>query len=89
MVFVLYCYHSRNVVPPQLAKLILPSRTRVLIVIKNSISSGFPINWLRNLGILLVQTSHYLVTDMDMWPARARNAEILMDSQSVRGADLH
>ena len=70
MIFVLYCYLQPNIVPPELEELVLPSRTRVLIVINNSIMTGFPINFLRNLGILLVETSHYLVSDMDMWPAR-------------------
>lgn len=71
MVFVLYCYIPRDrSLPFALTNLTLPSRVRVLIVPKQTSATGFPINKLRNLGILLVETSHYLVTDMDMWPAR-------------------
>lgn len=73
MVFVLYCYRQQGIVPQQLDDLVLPSRTRVLIVVKTSLVSEFPINFLRNLGILLVETSHYLVSDMDMWPARCHS----------------
>ena len=72
MVFVLLLFSVNNgYVPPQLAQLQLASRVRVLMVYESSIAIGFPINRLRNLGIALVETSHYLVTDMDMWPTRA------------------
>ena len=30
----------------------------------------FPVNLLRNIGIRHVVTSHFLVLDMDVWPAR-------------------
>lgn len=30
----------------------------------------FPINKLRNLGIRSTHTTHYMVIDMDVWPAR-------------------
>ena len=32
-------------------------------------SIDFPINKLRNLGIKSTHTTHYLVIDMDVWPA--------------------
>lgn len=32
-------------------------------------SIDFPINKLRNLGIRSSHTTHYLVLDMDVWPA--------------------
>lgn len=32
-------------------------------------SIDFPINKLRNLGIRSTHTTHYLVLDMDVWPA--------------------
>ena len=31
--------------------------------------SGYPINWMRNVGIRCVATSHYLVVDVDFWPS--------------------
>ena len=31
--------------------------------------SHFPVNKMRNLGIANVQTSHFIVTDMDLWPS--------------------
>lgn len=31
----------------------------------------YPINMLRNLAIEAVKTSHFWLTDMDMWPSRS------------------
>ena len=33
-------------------------------------SAQYPINTLRNVAIQGVQTSHFWLTDMDMWPSR-------------------
>lgn len=30
-------------------------------------AKDFPVNLLRNVGIRMIQTSHFLVLDMDMW----------------------
>lgn len=30
---------------------------------------AYPINWLRNQGILCVKTTHYFVVDVDFWPS--------------------
>ena len=43
-------------------------RIQVVVVTANS-ESLFPINTLRNTGIRQVITSHYAVTDMDLWPS--------------------
>jgi len=32
-------------------------------------ASGYPINWMRNVGIRCVATSHYFVVDVDFWPS--------------------
>ena len=48
----------------------VPSGGRIRIVpFRGSGRNDFPINRLRNLGIQHVQTSHYAVIDMDLWPS--------------------
>lgn len=43
----------------------------LLYLVKNGTeeSQTFPINTLRNLGIQNSRTTHYMVTDFDVWPA--------------------
>lgn len=45
--------------------------TTILYLVDNlsDESIDFPINKLRNLGIKSTHTTHYLVIDMDVWPA--------------------
>ena len=45
--------------------------TTILYLVDNlsDESIDFPINKLRNLGIKSSHTTHYLVIDMDVWPA--------------------
>ena len=42
----------------------------------------FPINLLRNLAIRNIRTTHFLVMDMDMWPARGRFSPSLPQPRS-------
>lgn len=52
----------------------LPSRIRIVLYIpqKNSKeTSDYPVNKLRNIAIVNIVTTHFLVMDMDMWPARS------------------
>ena len=52
----------------------LPPRVRIILYIpqKNSKDmSDYPVNKLRNIAIVNIVTTHFLVMDMDMWPARS------------------
>ena len=58
-------------------KLDLPNRVRIILYIPRASRDPkgvFPVNKLRNIAIVNCVTSHFLVMDMDMWPAR-RNDE--------------
>lgn len=51
----------------------LPSRLTVIMYLmgyKNPMAKQFPVNLLRNLAIRNVETTHYLIMDMDLWPTR-------------------
>lgn len=48
----------------------LPSRFSVIFYSyskSNPLAKDFPMNLLRNIGIYAVQTSHFLMLDMDIW----------------------
>ncbi|KAK8809501.1 hypothetical protein WA158_000444 [Blastocystis sp. Blastoise] len=49
-----------------LTKLSLPSRVKVIVHIAKT--EDYPINLLRNIAIESIETSHFWVADMDMWP---------------------
>lgn len=52
----------------------LPPRVRIILYIpqKNSKElNDYPVNKLRNIAIVNIVTTHFLVMDMDMWPARS------------------
>lgn len=56
----------------QLMKMELPPRIRTILYVvkkKQKYYNDFPVNLLRNIAIVNIQTSHYVVFDMDMWPA--------------------
>jgi hypothetical protein len=40
-------------------------------------ASSYPINLLRNLGIQSVNTTHYIVLDVDLWPSASLHAAIM------------
>ena len=51
----------------------LPSRIRIVVYVvkkSNPDYNRFPVNKLRNLAIVNIVTTHFLVFDMDMWPIR-------------------
>ena len=55
-------------------KLHLPDRVRIILYIvsaRSSEATDFPVNKLRNIAIVNIVTTHFLVLDMDMWPARS------------------
>ena len=52
----------------------LPERVTTLVYLTDS--SEFPINRLRNLGIRNIQTSHFMVLDMDLMLSRNLNEEL-------------
>lgn len=63
----------------------LPDRLTILVYL---VTRGhrhfrhFPVNYLRNLGIRNVRTSHYIVMDMDMW-SLSRRFSLLWDQQML------
>lgn len=51
----------------------LPSRIRIVLYVIQESSldyDRFPVNRLRNLAIVNIVTSHFIIFDMDMWPVR-------------------
>jgi len=48
-------------------------------------SDGFPINLLRNVAISYVRTSHFLLSDIDLWPSLASYNEILIQKAQYLG----
>ena len=51
----------------------LPPRVRLILYLvepKHKYFRDFPVNLLRNIAIVNIRSSHYIVFDMDMWPAR-------------------
>ena len=50
-----------------------PDRVRIILFLvrqREKYYNDFPVNLLRNIGIVNIITSHYIVLDMDMWPNR-------------------
>ena len=58
----------------QLGTIHLPKRVTTLVYAMNS--SDFPINRLRKLGIRNIQTSHFMVLDMDLMLSRNLHHEL-------------
>lgn len=49
----------------------LPNRLTLCLYLmhrKHPHGKNFPVNYLRNLAIRNVATTHYMIMDMDMWP---------------------
>ena len=68
-IFVFYAHSGDSSIIERMITITSHSvRVQVVIVTANS-DSVFPINSLRNTGIRQVTTSHYAVTDMDLWPS--------------------
>ena len=67
--------HKREI--PETVRLIqklqLPDRVRIILYIprrSRDPKGVYPVNKLRNIAIVNTVTTHFLVMDMDMWPAR-------------------
>ena len=63
----------------------LPDRLTILVYLvsrKHRYFRHFPVNYLRNLGIRNVRTSHYIVMDMDMW-SLSRHFSLLWNQQML------
>lgn len=68
----------------------LPDRVRTILYIvsaRSSEAADFPVNKLRNIAIVNIITTHFLVLDMDMWPARGCLVAWLSRSEPVSGAE--
>lgn len=79
--------HKREV--PAAVKLLrqlhLPDRVRVILYIprrSRDPKGVYPVNKLRNIAIVNTVTTHFLVMDMDMWPARGRFSPSLPQPRS-------
>lgn len=62
-----------------LRELSLPERVRLILyrtAPKHKHYLQFPVNKLRNLAIVNIATTHFLVLDMDMWPIRRSVASL-------------
>ena len=49
----------------------LPPRLTILLYLmgpQNPQRANFPVNFLRNFAIRNVETSHFMIMDMDLWP---------------------
>ena len=60
----------------------LPDRMQIHFYIADSVSP-YPINTLRNIAIDHVQTSHFWLTDMDMWPVRMSFPSLLISRNNI------
>ena len=64
----------------------LPSRLTIIMYLmghKNPMTKQFPVNLLRNLAIRNVETTHYLIMDMDLWPTRNAYHELVHLPNSI------
>lgn len=73
-VFVLFYYgYEEATLHHYFSHKLFPHRMHVVFYSTTALHdeyTHFPVNTLRNLGIANVQTSHFIVTDMDLWPSR-------------------
>lgn len=46
----------------------LPDRITIILVPVKDMCNKFYVNWLRNIAIRAIRTTHFLVLDMDLWP---------------------
>ena len=53
------------------------TRATVVCMIDNGPEDRYPINKLRNIGINLVSSSHYLMLDIDLWPSECLHDRLL------------
>ena len=62
-------------VSAEIRSLHLPPRVTIIIKPVTDTIQSFYINTLRNIAILTIRTTHFLVLDMDMWP----NCTVILD----------
>ena len=70
---------EERLVRKTLRQLSLPDRVRLVLYLtppKHKHYLQFPVNKLRNLAIVNIVTTHFLVLDMDMWPIRRSAAPL-------------
>lgn len=66
-------YNEEKSVMEYIRNTYLPSRLTIILHLfgyKNPHALDFPVNFLRNLAIRNVETTHYMILDMDLWPTR-------------------
>ena len=64
----------------------LPPRLTIILHLfgyANPKALSFPVNYLRNLAIRNVETTHYMILDMDLWPTRNAYDELTHLSPNV------
>ena len=95
LIITLHCSHfciAVFIYPTQLDRaarliegLMLPERVRIILYLATPELDPpglYPVNKLRNIAIVNIQTTHFLVLDMDMWPAR-RGTERMRCSEFI------
>ena len=68
----------------------LPPRLILLLYLmgpQNPQKSNFPVNFLRNFAIRNVETSHFMIMDMDLWPTLNAYQELRHAANVVGGAE--
>uniref|UniRef100_A0A7S0J5T3 Glycosyltransferase-like protein LARGE2 n=1 Tax=Calcidiscus leptoporus TaxID=127549 RepID=A0A7S0J5T3_9EUKA len=59
-----------------------------IIEVRGRLSDGYPINALRNVALKAVRTSHFLLSDIDLWPSVDSYNEILAHGSALT-AETH
>lgn len=81
---------EERLVRKTLRQLSLPDRVRLVLYLtppKHKHYLQFPVNKLRNLAIVNIVTTHFLVLDMDMWPIHSLYTEIQRIPKDVMDSD--
>lgn len=66
------CYYVTKEEAPEYLKLVSESNLRSNVILDHRIQndpSFYPVNELRNIAISHVTTSHFYLSDMDVWPS--------------------
>ena len=82
--------HEERAISEYIRNTYLPSRLTIIMYLmgpKNPSAKQFPVNLLRNLAIRNVETSHYLIMDMDLWPTRNAYHELIHLPSSILQAN--
>ena len=68
---------DQKMIQSKIISLNLPDRITIVILPVSNTCNKFYVNRLRNIAIRSIQTSHFLVLDMDLWPISKIDSVIL------------